>query len=157
MKEGNVNSKTKPTDSAGPADAKDAYSGTASVPEIANLAVEWFKSHLSLIQNTSTLVFADARLAATSSIQLVALGIAFVILLLCTWMALMLAVAAGAHALGMSIAVIATVVLFLHVVLLGILGWSIKSTLHGLRFTASRTAISQPLKDAQQTAETKDV
>lgn len=110
--------------------------------DVAATVFEWFQSHISLIKQSSLLLAADTRLAATSTLQLGILGLLAGCVLICTWITLMAALVVTTLWLGHSIGIAITGILILHIGLLIGLSFAIRSTVNGIRFKASRKFFS---------------
>jgi len=89
----------------------------------------------------SALVLADARLAASSGLQLAALALAFAIVFVCTLLLTLAATMIFLMWLGLPLGSSVTIVLLLLVITLALLFFAIRKTYEGLRFKASRESI----------------
>lgn len=118
--------------------------GVQSTPLDLSFLFELARSHFGVIAESSKLVAAETRLALASSAQLFALGILGAFIAMVTWICLVVALSILLHWLGVSLGVISAIMLVFHVLLLAVLGFAIRSTLEGMRFSATRELMSKP-------------
>ena len=137
-------------------DSQTIYNDQPAGLDASKLLIDWLKTHAQFLQKTSQLVLADARLAATSGVQLAVLAIAFSLVFVCTWIVLNVGVALFLIWMGLSPAVSVGVIFLLHLAMLAAIAIAIRSTYQGLRFSASKDTLFSKEDQLQGNIHAKD-